>query len=127
MFRFVVLALFAASGVSAAPVKNDYQIDGADPGVKLFVRQKMEASNKTFTDDNIVLFIHGATGPSTCDFDLGFKDYSWADWLIARGYVVYMFDKRNYGFSGREKAMDEPASQNQPLSRSYLVIRDIAA
>src|SRR5262249_50304485 len=48
-----------------------------------------------FTDDNIVLFIHGATAPSTCDFDLGFKDFSWADWMVDKGYGVSMFDKRN--------------------------------
>lgn len=29
--------------------------------------------------------------------------------MVDKGYVVYMFDKRNYGFSSREKAMDEPA------------------
>lgn len=128
MLRFAMLAVLAAAcGAQAAPVKTDYQIDGADPGVRLFVRQKMEAGNTRFTDDSIVIFVHGATGPSTCDFDLGFKDYSWADWLIAQGYVVYMFDKRNYGFSSREKAMDEPASANKPLSRSYLVIRDIGS
>src|SRR5207253_11172191 len=70
---------------------------------------------------------HGATFPSTPDFDLQYKDYSWADRLASRGYVVYMFDKRNYGFSTRERAMDEPASANRPVSRSFLVIRDIAA
>src|SRR5512138_819210 len=120
-----VAASIAAAAVQAAPVKDDYQIDGADPGVRLFVRQKMEAGNTRFTDDNIVVFVHGATGPSTCDFDLGFKDYSWADWMIAHGYVVYLFDKRNYGYSSREKAMDAPSAANKPLSRSYLVIRDI--
>jgi len=95
--------------------------------VRLFVRQKMALGNTRFTDDNIVLFIHGATAPSTCDFDLGFKDYSWADWMVDKGYVVYMFDKRNYGYSSREKAMDEPAANNKPVSRSYLVIRDLGA
>src|SRR5260370_10944971 len=45
--------------------------------------------------------------------------------MARRGYVVYMFDKRNYGFSTREKAMDEPAAANRPVSRSFLVIRDI--
>ena len=128
MLLFALMAaLAAASAAQAAPVKTDYQIDGADPGVRLFVRQKMEAGNTRFTDDNVVVFIHGATGPSTCDFDLGFKDYSWSDWLIAHGYVVYLFDKRNYGFSSREKAMDEPAPSNKPLSRSYQVIRDIGS
>src|SRR6266704_1864031 len=91
----LVLALaFAvpAAAQQAKIVKQDYHIDGVDPGVRLFVRQKMASGNTRFTDDNIVLFIHGATAPSTCDFDLGFKDYSWADWLVDKGYVVYMFD-----------------------------------
>jgi len=128
MSRYALaLALGVASVALAAPVKTDYYLEGVDPGVRIFVRQKMESGNTRFTDDNIVVFIHGATAPSTCDFDLGFKDYSWADWMIARGYVTYMFDKRNYGFSSREKAMDEPAASNKPVSRSYLVIRDIGA
>jgi pimeloyl-ACP methyl ester carboxylesterase len=124
----IAIALAAATPPAISKnAKQDYQIDGADPGVKLFVRQKMAEGNTRFTDDNIVIFVHGATGPSTCDFDLGFKDYSWADWMIDKGYVVYMFDKRNYGFSSREKAMDEPAANSKPLSRSYLVIRDIGS
>src|SRR5262245_15263468 len=129
---FVVLISVGASGAIAVAqqakiVKQDYHIDGVDPGVRLFVRQKMAPGNTGFTDDNVVVFIHGATGPSTCDFDLSYKDYSWADWMVERGYVVYMFDKRNYGFSSREEAMNEPAANNQPLSRSYLVIRDLGA
>ena len=40
------------------------------------MREKMAEGNTRFTDDNIVLFLHGATSPSTCDFDLGYKDYS---------------------------------------------------
>jgi len=120
-------ALSGASAQDAKVVKTDSQIDGLDPGIKLFLREKMAEGNTRFTDDNIVLFLHGATSPSTCDFDLGYKDYSWADWLVKRGYVVYMGDYRNYGGSSREKAMDEPAAKNQPVTRSYLALRDIQA
>jgi pimeloyl-ACP methyl ester carboxylesterase len=124
-----MLTLFCAI-LLAAPdvkiVKNDHSIEAVDPGIKLFVREKRAEGTKS-TDDNVVLFVHGATFPSTPDFDLQYKDYSWADWMVRRGYVVYMFDKRNYGFSTREKAMDEPASANRPVSRSFLVIRDIGA
>ena len=132
-FRLVIcLALTVSylpgSASSAVKVvKQDYNIDAIDHGIKLFVRSKMAEGTKTFTNDNIVLFVHGATFPSTPDFDLQFKDYSWADWMVQHGYVVYMFDKRNYGFSTREKAMDTPAAENRPVSRSYLVIRDIDA
>jgi pimeloyl-ACP methyl ester carboxylesterase len=119
--------LSLAPAAHAGVVKQDYFIDAVDPGIKLFVRSKMPEGQKSFTDDNIVLFIHGATFPSAPDFDLQYKDYSWADWMVDKGYVVYMFDKRNYGYSTREKAMDEPAAKNRPVSRSYLVIRDIGA
>src|SRR3954453_13374678 len=108
-------------------VKQDQQIDSLDPGIKLFLRRKMAEGNTQLTDSNVVLFLHGATSPSVCDFDLSYKDYSWADLLVKRGYVVYMGDYRNYGGSTREKAMDEPAAQNQPVTRSYLGLRDIEA
>jgi pimeloyl-ACP methyl ester carboxylesterase len=131
-FAGALLALsLALSGVASAQdvkvAKSDTQIDSLDPGVKLFMREKMAEGNTRFTDDNVVLFLHGATAPSTCDFDLSYQDYSWADWMVKRGYVVYMGDYRNYGYSSREKAMDEPAAKNQPVTRSYLALRDIEA
>src|SRR5262249_40424574 len=122
------LALARASQAQETKIsKTDTQIDGLDPGVKIFLREKMAEGNTRFTNDNVVLFLHGATAPSTCDFDLSYKDYSWADWLVKRGYVVYMGDYRNYGYSSREAAMDEPAAKNQPVTRSYLALRDIEA
>jgi pimeloyl-ACP methyl ester carboxylesterase len=116
-----------ASSQDVTIVKEDRQIDAGDPGIKLFIREKMAQGNTRFTDDNVVLFLHGATAPSTCDFDLSFKDYSWADWMVKHGYVVYMGDYRNYGYSTREKSMDEPASATPPVTRSYLALRDIEA
>ncbi|HVT56162.1 MAG TPA: alpha/beta fold hydrolase [Xanthobacteraceae bacterium] len=124
---FALSMPIAADAQDIKIVKTDTQIDALDPGIKLFVREKMAEGNKTFTNENIVLFLHGATSPSTCDFDLAYKDYSWADWLVKHGYVVYMVDYRNYGGSTREKAMDEPAANNQPVTRSYLALRDIEA
>jgi hypothetical protein len=89
------IAAFSSAPAIAQDVqiaKTDSLIDAVDPGIKLFLREKMAAGNSKFTDDNIVLFLHGATSPSSCDFDLPYKDYSWADWLAKRGYVVYMGD-----------------------------------
>jgi hypothetical protein len=133
LLRFALRIAIAASPITGLPhsalaqhleiAKTDYSIEAVDPGIKLLLREKMAAGNSKF-DDNIVLFLHGATSPSTCDFDLPYQDYSWADWLAKRGYVVYMGDYRNYGGSTREAGMDEPASNNQPLTRSYLALRD---
>jgi pimeloyl-ACP methyl ester carboxylesterase len=123
----LAVSLSGAAWPAVKIIGQDYKIDSTDPAIKLFVRSKMAEGNKTFTNDNVILFVHGATFPSTPDFDLRFKDYSWADWMVQHGYVVYMFDKRNYGFSTRENAMDMAATANRPLSRSYLAIRDIGA
>jgi pimeloyl-ACP methyl ester carboxylesterase len=124
-----ILALSAqtAGAQEIKVTKTDTHIDALDPGIRLFVREKMQEGNTRFTNENVVIFLHGATGPSTCDFDLPYKDYSWADWLVKRGYVVWMGDYRNYGYSTREKAMDEPAGKNQPVTRSYQALRDIEA
>lgn len=127
MACFMLLLIAPAFAQETKISKTDAQIDGLDPGIKIFLREKMADGNSRFTDENIVLFLHGATGPSTCDFDLEYKDYSWADWLVKRGYVVYMGDYRNYGGSTREKGMDEPAGMNLPMTRSYLALRDIEA
>jgi len=123
----MALVAQTASAQEIRITKTDAHIDALDPGIRLFVREKMPEGNTQFTNENVVLFLHGATGPSTCDFDLGYKDYSWADWLVKRGYVVWMGDYRNYGYSTREKAMDEPATNNQPVTRSYQALRDIEA
>ena len=123
----VAAALGPATAQEARIAKTDSQIDGLDPGIKLFIREKMAEGNTRFTDDNVILFLHGATAPSACDFDLTYQDYSWADWMVKRGYVVTMGDYRNYGYSSREPAMDEPAAKNQPVTRSYLALRDIEA
>ena len=127
----LIAGIMASHGPALAQdvkiTKTDVQIDALDPGIKLFVREKMAEGNTRFTDQNVILFLHGATAPSACDFDLSYQDYSWADWMVKRGYVVYMGDYRNYGFSTRERAMDEPAAKNQPVTRSYLAVRDITA
>src|SRR5262249_51919833 len=111
-----IIALFAvlasagpAFAQQAVIVKNDTQMEGLGSGIKMFIREKMAQGNTRLANDNIVLFLHGATGRSPCDFDLQYKDYSWADWRVKRGYAVYLGDYRNYGGSTREAAMDEPA------------------
>src|SRR5262245_63380219 len=114
----IALATQTAGAQEIKIAKTDAQIEALDPGIRLFVREKMQDGNTQFTNENVVLFLHGATAPSTCDFDLAYKDYSWADWLVKRGYVVWMGDYRNYGYSTREKTMDEPAAKIQRERRS---------
>jgi hypothetical protein len=110
----ILQLVYGASAQETRIAKADAQIDGLDSGIRLFVRKK-PGGNARFADDNVVLFLYGATASSTCDFDRGYKDYSWADWMAKRGYVAWMGGYRNYGFSSRE--MEEPAASNQPVTR----------
>src|SRR5262249_57482174 len=69
-FFAVALGCQTASAQETRITKTDAQIDALDPGIRLFVREKMQEGNTQFTNENIVLFLHGATAPSPCDFDL---------------------------------------------------------
>ena len=46
---------------------------------------------------------------------------------MKRGYVVYMGDLSKLWRLDARAAMDEPASKNQPVTRSYLALRDVEA
>src|ERR1051326_4206631 len=111
-----LLAFMLCGGAALAQqpniVKNDFQIDALDPGIKIFMREKMAQGDTRFANDNVVLFLHGATSPSTCDFDRAEKYDWWPDWLFKRACVVYMGVSRNWGGSPGEPAMDEPANKN---------------
>src|SRR5262245_17447478 len=69
-FFAVALGCQTPSAQEIRITKTDTQIDALDPGIRLFVREKMQEGNTQFTSENVVLFLHGATAPSTCAFDL---------------------------------------------------------
>jgi hypothetical protein len=51
----LVLLSFVASAFAQDMkiAKPDLQVDALDPGIKLFLREKMTEGNNTFTDDNV--------------------------------------------------------------------------
>ena len=60
----------AAASTAAPIVREEFMVPGADPGISLYVRNKRLASMNSFTQDNVVLFVHGATYPAETGFDL---------------------------------------------------------
>ena len=62
------------SGITAETaqrlVVEQFMIDAADPGVKLYVRNKHSEDLKQFSWEKTLLFVHGATQPSEATFDL---------------------------------------------------------
>src|SRR5712664_2559263 len=72
---WALATLIAFSSVRAtdeAPklVTEHIMIEAADPGIKLYVRNKRPEDMKQFTSEKTLVFVHGATQPAEATFDL---------------------------------------------------------
>jgi alpha-beta hydrolase superfamily lysophospholipase len=89
------------SAIAADPaqklVTEQFMIDAADPGIKLYIRNKRTEDLKQFTSEKTLLFVHGATQPSEATFDLPLDGLSWMDYIAQNGWDVYLIDVRGYG------------------------------
>lgn len=106
---------------------EEFMIPGPDAGIELYVRNKRPPSLSTFTRDNIVLFVHGATYPADTSFDLKLDGLSWMEYIASRGYDVYLVNVRGFGRSTRPPEMDQPAANNPPAVRTETAVRDVGA
>ena len=61
-------------------------IVGQDPASQIYVRNKRPAGMAQFSPAKTVLFVHGATYPSTVTFDYAIDGASWMDVLAAGGF-----------------------------------------
>ena len=107
--------------------QEDYLIDGLDPGIKLHIREKVSAKFDYFSKDNIVLFVHGATYASPAMFDLSVEGYSFMEYLAKHGYDTFCLDIRGYGGSTRPTEMSVAPQENEPIVRTDVAVKDIAA
>ena len=105
---------YAVPHVSTVPAN-----DGEE--VVLFLRERVKANKKgkVKKKKKVVLFVHGGTVPSVPDYDLPFKDYSWAEFLAKAGFDVFMMDQTGYGWSPKPM-MTDPCNANPDLQ--YLLI-----
>ena len=51
-------------------VREEFMIDAADPGIKLYVVNKHLTNLRELSSEKILLFVHGATQPAEATFDL---------------------------------------------------------
>jgi pimeloyl-ACP methyl ester carboxylesterase len=132
VFLAIATALMLSPGfpVIAAPQKiamEEFMIPSADPGIKLYVRNKHPQNIRRFGPEKIVLFVHGATYPAETAFDLPLNGTSWMDYIAHHGYDVYLVDVRGYGKSTRPPEMDQPPDQNQPIVRTGTAVKDVGS
>jgi pimeloyl-ACP methyl ester carboxylesterase len=122
-----VVSLDATAAGAPKIVMEEFMVPSAEPGIKLYVRNKHPAGMKTFSADKILLYVHGATYPSETAFDLQLNGMSWMDYIASHGYDVYLVDVRGYGKSDRPQEMSVPAEQNEPIVHTETAVKDVGS
>jgi len=98
----------------------------SDPRIQIFVREVKDGETQHMQKVPVLL-LHGARVPGVASFDLDVPNASLAADLASNGHVVYVIDARGYGNSSRPPEMEQPPTENPPLTRSSEVVRDIVA
>ena len=130
LFAAVIIFFSFASWARADDPKletENYMIPSADPGIELYVRNKRPAGVTSFSADNILLFVHGATYPAETTFDLPLGGRSMMDYIAQQGWDVYLVDVRGYGGSTRPPEMDKPPVDSKPLADTPTAVKDVSA
>ena len=94
---------------------EDHRVDSGLDRLSVFVRNKRPAAGSSRPP---VLFVHGATYPSSVVFDYPVEGLSWMDWMAARGFDAWCVDLPGYGMSDRPAALSQAAEANPPTVRT---------
>src|SRR4029079_14446146 len=124
-----IATMVATAAFAQTPkiVMEEMMVPSGDPGIVIYVRNKRPADMASFRPERTLLYVHGATYPSSTAFDLQLDGLSWMDYIAGRGYDVYLLDLRGYGKSTRPKEMSQPAEANGPIVRGDTAVKDIGA
>lgn len=74
-----------------------------------------------------ILLLHGSSFPSELSFGFSMTGGSWADYLVAHGYRVYMLDFLGFGDSDRYPEMIDSLKYAKPLGQLTDVSTDVAS
>jgi pimeloyl-ACP methyl ester carboxylesterase len=128
---FCIATLVGCAGMSSRGeldlVIESYMIQSRDPGIQLYVRNKRPQSMTQFSGERTLLYVHGTTQAASTTFDLPLDGLSWMDYIARHGYDVYLVDLRGYGRSTRPPEMAKPPSENPPIVRTDVAVKDVAA
>ncbi len=129
IFCFVALVGYAGMSSQAEPklVTESYMIQSRDPGIQLYVRNKRPDGMTQFSGEKTLLYVHGTSQAASSTFDLPLDGFSWMDYIARSGYDVYLIDLRGYGRSTRPPEMEKPASENPPIVRTDVAVKDVEA
>ena len=128
--RMSAICLLSATGwlsagaPAVAAAEKTSRVQSTDSSsVELFVRHQAPAKQQG--PSKAVLFVHGASYPSTTFATPVAGGPSWMARMAQRGYHAYAMDMRGYGRSSRPPAMGAPAADNPPFARAEDAVGDI--
>jgi pimeloyl-ACP methyl ester carboxylesterase len=106
---------------------EDRLIPSGDAGVSLFLRNKRRADLTRFSAERTLLIVHGGSQAVEVTFDLRLDGLSWADYIAARGWDVWLLDIRGFGRSTWPPEMDLPIDEAPPVATTADAWRDYEA
>lgn len=104
---------------------TDHRIESSQAGLQLFVRNKHLQGVDKFSSAETVLFVHGATYPSTVTFDYAMDGESWMDIMAGAGFNIWCVDLLGYGASDRPGELSAPAEDNPPVVDTEHAVADV--
>jgi pimeloyl-ACP methyl ester carboxylesterase len=96
------------------PREEHFRISGPNSGLELFLRY-LPSQRRLGPAPPPVLYVHGATFPSSVSVAHRFDGYSWRDALNNAGFDVWALDFQGFGQSDPYPEMNEPAAAHAPL------------
>ncbi len=118
-------AIDARAALPRTPFCRADRIASPLPGKCLCVMGGAARAGASRTPSPIV-YVHGATFPSSLAVGWRFDGVSWADDLVAAGLDVWAFDFLGYGGSDRYDEMRQPARAASALGRCALASHQLA-
>lgn len=101
-------------------VTRDYRVASGRDDLAVLLRNKHAR-----TGGPPLLFVHGATYPSTVTFDYPLDGQSWMDRLAAAGLDAWCIDLPGYGGADRPPEMSQPAAAHGPLVDTDEAVRAV--
>ncbi len=116
-----------AQGIMKDLIVEEFMVPSGESGLRIYLRNKRRQDTEVGKPARTLLFVHGATYPSSVTFDFSAGGYSWMDTLAHAGFDCWLMDIRGYGRSDRPAEMEQKPEANGPIVHTDVAVADLAA